>query len=122
MNPAIVRRLEIWASKKGFLRLAVGQAAEHLQELVPGYPSLGDGPSVVSADGCRWFEHEMEAVADAVFQVASCSSDLEETLEGDDWDVDRDSEGRWSVPAVCRREWTGRRPRLPPSLQGWFLR
>lgn len=122
MTPAIVRRLEIWASMKGFRCLTVRDAAEHLQELVPGFPGLGDGPTKVSPDGCRWFDHEMEAVADAIYQAVNCSSDLEETLESDDWDVDRDSSGRWSVPGICRREWPVKRPLLPPSRQGWFLR
>ena len=122
MTPAIVRRLEIWASMRGFRCLTVRDAAEHLQELVPGFPGLGDGPTKVSPDGCRWFDHEMEAVADAIYQAVSCSSDLEETLESDDWDVDRDSSGRWSVPRICRREWPVKRPLLPLSRQGWFLR
>jgi len=53
MTPAIVHRLEAWASMKGFRCLMVRDAAEHLQELVPGFPGLGDGPTQVSPDGCR---------------------------------------------------------------------
>jgi hypothetical protein len=101
MTPGAERILDHWAAAPDFRQITVREAARQLQELVPSYPDPSDHPVAICVNGYRWFGSEMEAVADAIYRTARRPHQLDETLAGPHWDVERDDEGRWSVPGMC---------------------
>ncbi len=117
MTPAVVHQLDQWASMPRFRRLTVRQAAAQLAEILPGYPSPFDQPVEICVNGYRWYRHEMEAVADALQRALRRPKGPSETLEGPDWDVDRNEQGLWCVPGICTR----RAVAAPPGRHAGLL-
>lgn len=92
-----LRRLDRWASEPGFRRLTVEEAAARLRVLAPNYPGPFDEPVQICVKGGRWFNDEMEAVADAIHRAARRPGRRTETLAGKEWGVDRNGDGLWAV-------------------------
>jgi hypothetical protein len=103
MTPGAVRILDHWASSPDFRALTVAEAAAQLQEVLPHYPHPNDQPVAICVNGYRWFVHEMEAVADAIYRASRRPHELGETLAGADWDADVNEQGLWALPGRCSR-------------------
>jgi len=103
MTPGAVRILDHWAATPNFRTLTVAEAAAGLQELLPQYPGPNDQPAAICVNGYRWFVHEMEAVADAIYRASRRPHQLDETLAGADWDADVNDQGLWALPGRCSR-------------------
>lgn len=101
MTPGAVVILDLWAASPGFREISIREAAAKLQDLIPRYPHPGDQPVEICVNGYRWFDTEMEAVADAIYRAARRPHNLDSTLVGSDWDVDRNERGLWAIPGRC---------------------
>ncbi|GEM_PF-2850772 len=92
--------------------LPLRQAFYLLMEVVPDYrPSRSVR---VGADGTRWFEHAVDAVADAIHRKASVPCDL-----GTCWRVlvprpVRNEHGLWRVPGAVEADGRAAWPRPGP--------
>lgn len=101
MTPGAVRILDHWAASPNFRAMTVAEAAAGLQELLPHYPHPNDQPVAICVNGYRWFVHEMEAVADAIYRAAQQPELRLETLAGPDWNSDIGDHGLWALPGRC---------------------
>lgn len=102
MRTTWLYQMERLADDSGFRSQTLNQAAAQLREMLPAFPAPCDQPVAICRKGFRWFDSEMEAVADAIHRGGSSPHDWAATLSGPDWDVDRNLQGQWCVPGRCR--------------------
>lgn len=106
MQRSWLSRIERWADEPGFRTQTLDHASLTLRTLLPGFPGPADQPCEICVNGYRWFNGEMEAVADAIHRAARRPHAVDATLAGGEWDVDRNPAGLWSVAGhrfVARR-------------------
>lgn len=118
MTPGTVLLLDHWAAAPGFRHLTVAEAASKLGELLPRYPHPGDQPVAICDQGIRWFQTEMEAVADAINRASRRPHSREKTLSGPDWNSYRNAAGLWALPGRCASS-KHARPAPCEPLAGW---
>jgi hypothetical protein len=78
MQTSWLSRIERWADEPGFRNQTLDHASSALHELLPAFPAPSDQPTEICVNGFRWFNGEMEAVADAIhaaglWAVPGCS-------------------------------------------------
>lgn len=102
MQTSWLSRMERWADEPGFRTQTLDDARAALRELLPAFPAPGDQPREICVNGYRWFNGEMEAVADAIHRASRRPHAVAATLEGADWNVDRNAAGLWAIPGSSR--------------------
>jgi hypothetical protein len=127
MQTSWLSRIERWADEPGFRNQTLDHASSALHELLPGFPAPSDQPTEICVNGFRWFNGEMEAVADAIHRASRRPHSVTTTLQGAEWNVDRNAAGLWAVPGCSRLQTRDTRrngwlPRTEPEASNRAVR